>query len=391
MPSWSNWAGNVTCRPRQIARPASVADLQQLVATTDDPVRVAGAGHSFSPLCATDGLLLDLSLLTGVTAVDTARGTATIAAGTRLSDLGQPLREAGVGLANQGDVDTQAIAGATATGTHGSGSFGSLAAMVRSADVVLPSGDLVRQDGDDAGLALGLLGVLVSLELQVVPAYRLHERTWHGAYADAEAEWAAAADGARNLEFFWLPVLDACVYKRFAESTDEPWGDPPPPPQPPGTIERYLNPERVDWSYRVYPSQRTTRFIEMEYAVPAATAFATLAALRDLMRDRHPELTWAVEFRGQGGDALPLSPTQGADVVTLSLHSAPGDAWRPGFAAAEALLLEAGGRPHWGKLRGIADERLAALYPRLEGFRRRRRELDPSGRLLNDYLRPLFT
>ena len=277
-----------------------------------------------------------------------SRGIAIVGAGTRIADLGEPLRAAGVGLANQGDVDTQAIAGATGTGTHGSGAFGSLATMVRSAEVVLPSGDLVRQETADAGLALGMLGVLVSLELAVVPAYRLHERTWHCAYAEAEEQWAIAAGaGARNLEFFWLPVLDRCVFKSFTESTDEPWGDPPPPPtpQPPGTIERYLKPERVDWSHRIYPSERVVRFVEMEYAVPAATAFGTLAALRDLLRTRHPELTWAIEFRGQGGDALSLSPTQGADVVTLSLHAAPDDEWQPGFAAAEALLLEAGGRP----------------------------------------------
>lgn len=388
MPSWSNWAGNVTCRPRQIARPTTVVDVQRLVAG-DLEVRVAGAGHSFSPLCATDGLLLDLSALAGVTSVDAERGLATVAAGTRIADLGEPLRAAGVGLANQGDVDTQAIAGAIATGTHGSGPFGSLATIVRSAEVVLPSGDLVRQT--DAGLALGLLGVIVSLELAVVPAYKLHERTWHCAYGDAEREWAAAAaDGARNLEFFWLPLLDRCVFKRFAPSTDEPWGDPPPPPQPPGTIERYLKPEHVDWSHRIYPSERVTRFVEMEYAVPAESAFATLGAVRALMRERHPELTWAVEFRGQGADDLPLSPTQGRDVVTLSLHAEPNDPWQKGFAAAERLLLEADGRPHWGKLHGLSETDVARLYPRLGEFQARRAELDPKGRLANGYLRHLL-
>ncbi|MES1239957.1 MAG: D-arabinono-1,4-lactone oxidase, partial [Chloroflexota bacterium] len=257
-----------------------------------------------------------------------------------------------------------------------------------SAEVVLPSGDLMRQT--DAGLALGMLGVIVSLELAVVPAYRLHERTWHCAYDDVEREWAAAAEGARNLEFFWLPTLDRCVFKRFAASTDEPWGDPPPPPQPPGTIERYLKPERVDWSYRIYPSERVTRFVEMEYAVPAEGAFETLAAVRTLMRDRHPELTWAVEFRGQAGDDLALSPTQARDVVTISLHAPPADPWQPGFAAAERLLVEAGGRPHWGKLTQLSGDEHAALYPRLSEFQVRRRELDPTGRLANAYLRPLF-
>jgi FAD/FMN-containing dehydrogenase len=389
MPTWTNWAGNVRCTPRRLERPATIDELRRLVAGSDDEVRVAGAGHSFSPLCATDGLLLDLSQLAGVLRTDAAAGTATVLAGTRIADLGEPLRDAGLGLANQGDVDTQAIAGAVATGTHGAGGFGSLATMVRSAQVVLPNGDLVEQEGT-AALTLGMLGVVATLELAVVPAYRLHERTWHCAYDDAREQWAAAADGARNLEFFWVPGLDRCVFKRFTPSEDEPWGDPVPPPQPPGTVERYLKPERVDWSYRIYPSARVTRFIEMEYAVPAPAGWAALDAIRQLVLHRHPELTWAVEFRGQAGDGQALSPTQGADVFTISLHSEPEAAWQAGFAAAEELLLAAGGRPHWGKLRAISDEATADLYPRLDQFRALRRTVDPAGRMLNEHLRGLF-
>ncbi len=390
MPTWTNWAGNVRCTPQRLERPGTVEEVRRLVAGTAAEVRVAGAGHSFSPLCATSGLLLDLSALSGVTATDAAAGTATVLAGTRIADMGEPLRAAGLGLANQGDVDTQAIAGAVATGTHGAGGFGSLATMVRSAQVVLPDGELVQLDGS-AALSLGMLGVVVALELQAVPAYRLHERTWHCAYDDARAAWAGAEGGARNLEFFWVPGLDRCVFKRFAPSDDEPWGDPVPAPQPPGTVERYLKPERVDWSYRIYPSERVTRFVEMEYAVPASVAWQTLDAVRDLIRHRHPELTWAVEFRGQAGDGQALSPTQGADVFTISLHSEPGADWQAGFAAAEAVLRGAGGRPHWGKLRGLADEETAGLYPRLEEFRTLRRSLDPAGRCLNDHLRGLFS
>jgi FAD/FMN-containing dehydrogenase len=77
-------------------------------------------------------------------------------------------------------------------------------------------------------------------------------------------------------------------------------------------------------------------------------------------------------------------------VFTISLHSEPGAAWQAGFAAAEEVLLAAGGRPHWGKLRAISDEESAALYPRLDEFRALRRTVDPAGRMLNDHLRGLF-
>ena len=77
-------------------------------------------------------------------------------------------------------------------------------------------------------------------------------------------------------------------------------------------------------------------------------------------------------------------------MFTISLHSEPDGPWQAGFAAAEAVLLEAGGRPHWGKLRGIGDDAVAALYPRLDEFRALRRAVDPAGRMLNDHLRGLF-
>ena len=100
------------------------------------------------------------------------------------------------------------------------------------------------------------------------------------------------------------------------------------------------------------------------------------------MRERHPELTWAVEFRGQGADDLSLSPTQGRDVVTLSLHAEPNDPWQKGFAAAERLLLEAGGRPHWGKLARVErDRRGEALSKagRVRGPPRGARSEGPAG------------
>src|SRR3954464_9253189 len=125
MPTWTNWAGNVHCTPQRLERPGTGEEVRRLVANAGTEVRVAGAGHSFAPLCATGGLLLDLSALSGVPAPGAGGGTgaaaggAAVRAGAGIGARGEPLRAAGLGLANQGDVDTQAIAGAVATGTHG--------------------------------------------------------------------------------------------------------------------------------------------------------------------------------------------------------------------------------------------------------------------------------
>ena len=84
-------------------------------------VRVAGAGHSFTPVVSTDGLLLDVSALTGVVSADPTRKRATALAGTTIREFYEPLWQEGLALKNQGDIDTQQIAGAVATATHGSG------------------------------------------------------------------------------------------------------------------------------------------------------------------------------------------------------------------------------------------------------------------------------
>src|SRR5690349_12211672 len=138
---WRNWSGGVRCAPERIAAPDSEAALVQVVAGTTGPVRVAGSGHSFTPVCATDGTLISLENLTGLVETDASAGTATIWAGTRIADTGEPLLAAGLGLQNMGDIDRQALAGAVSTGTHGTGeTLGNFATQVAALRLVLADG-----------------------------------------------------------------------------------------------------------------------------------------------------------------------------------------------------------------------------------------------------------
>src|SRR4051794_35614880 len=278
MATWTNWAGNVRVAPRVVMQPASLDELGEAVseaAGRGETVRVAGAGHSFAPLCATTGTLLDLSLLSGVEHVDPETGEATIWAGTRLCDLGAPLLEQGRAVANQGDIDRQAIAGAVATGTHGSGrKHGSFSSFVRAVEVMGADGSLVTIDASDprlpaANLNLGLLGVVTRVTLATVPAYRLRERTRALAVDDCLEHFLAEEEVQRNAEFWWLPAHDLCVLKTFTETEDEPFRVEAPEALP-GTIERYLKPDTVDWSWRICPSTRSFPFVEMEYTLPLA-------------------------------------------------------------------------------------------------------------------------
>ena len=400
MAEWRNWAGNVVATPARIERPGSIEAVQELVAgavRAGQTVRVAGAGHSFTPICATDGLLLDLCDLSGVVEIDADEQTATILGGTRIHQIGAPLFEAELAVANQGDIDVQAIAGAIGTGTHGTGRrFGSFSSTLLACQVVTGSGELLTIDESDmetlraVRVSLGTLGVMVSVTLQLVPAYKLQRRSWPVTWEQALEQWPEIEANARNAEFWWIPPLDTSVFKVFIDTDEDPTGTPPAPTYPPGTIERYLPPDGVDWAWRVYPAVREHRFVEMEYTFRIEHGLEALSAVRDLMLARHAAVKWAVEFRTHAGEDAFLSVTQGEDSVTISVHDAADNPHWDFFREAEQVFRRFDGRPHWGKLNFLETAELRSLFPLLDRFTAVRRRLDPNSTFLNDYLRPIL-
>ena len=183
MAEWRNWSGSVEAHPRAIARPRTEAKLRALVAGAS-AVRVVGAGHSFMPLCETDGLLLDLADLEGEIVVAPDGKTADCPAGWSLAKLTEALWAKGLSLSNQGDVNPQTLAGAISTGTHGTGkALGSLATFARAFRLVLADGSIVDCDATHepelfqaARLSLGLLGVMTRITIDVLPP-----STWRSA------------------------------------------------------------------------------------------------------------------------------------------------------------------------------------------------------------------
>jgi FAD/FMN-containing dehydrogenase len=400
MAHWQNWAGNVAAEPAELIRPGSIDELRAAVvraAKSGRTVRAAGSGHSFAPLCQTDGLLVDLADLTGIESVDPESGDATLLAGTKIHQIGEPLFQAGRALANQGDIDRQAIAGAVATGTHGTGRrHGSFSSSLRAVELVTPDGDLATIDATSPGgrlqaaaLSLGMLGVMTRLTLATLPAFKLHERAVAIDFDACLAAYPEAERTHRHAEFWWIPPLDACVLKTLDETDAEPFGEPE-TLYPTGTIERYLKPEKVDWSSCVYPSTRAQPFVECEYTLPLAAGPDAMRALRALMQSRHPEVRWAVEYRTVPGESALLSPTQGQDGVTISVHQAADEPWEAFMRDCDALFRAHGGRPHWGKLHWLDREAADFLYPEITRFRAIRAEYDPAGIFLNGHLAVIF-
>ena len=387
--NWANFSGRVACHPARLARPTSEAELCAAVreaAAAGRGLRVAGTGHSFTPLCATDGTLVSLDDWQGVISLDRVRRRATVRAGTKLHALGEPLLAAGLAMANMGDVDVQALAGAVSTGTHGTGpGLRNVSSQVVGARLVLASGEVLALDAERdperlaaARVSLGLLGAFSELELQLVSAYRLHERIWRTGIDECLAELARDVAATRHYEFWWYPHKDYAERKALA------------PTDAPAESVAGRKGERIDWSARVLPSVRELRFNEMEYSVPAPAGPDCFRAVRERMKSRWPDVVWPVEYRTLAADDAWLSTAHARDTVTISLHQDAKLAPDAFFADCEPIFTAHGGRPHWGKLHTRSAADLEKLYPRWHDFRALRRELDPRGLFANDYLRELF-
>lgn len=385
MPTWQNWSGRLSATPARITKVRDEADVVAAVreaGAQDRRVRCVGAAHSHAPLVGTDGVILDLEGLSGVVSVDTEAGEARIRAGTRIHALGPALREHGAALLNQGDIDRQAIAGAVATGTHGTGpTLRNFSAAVRGARLVLASGEVVDCDaGHDpelfqaARLSLGALGVVTELRLAIRPAYRLEERMWLEDLDTVLDRLDERTTATRHFEFFWTPGRSRAVCKALDETDAEP---------------RYPLAEegaRLAWSYDVFANDRPDKHSEMEYSVRTEDGVACLREIRELVARDFPTLAWPIEYRTLAADDVWLSTAYERATVTISVHQGVDQPDEPLFRACEEVFRRYDGRPHWGKVHHLDGDTLAKIHPRWSDWWRVRDRVDPKSRFLNPHL-----
>lgn len=416
---WSNWAGDQACRPARTAWPRSVAELQEAVAAaTRDGLRVraVGSGHSFSDIALTDGLLVRMDGLAEVVAIDGAR--ARVQAGITIRELARRLYARGLALANLGDVDAQTISGAISTATHGTGArLGTLATMVSGLTLVTADGSLLHVGGDDpellraARVGLGALGIVAEVTLECVPAFTLHA-------VDAPAPLEETLDAFDTLtaandhfELFAFPHA-AHALTRTNNRTDA-------PPQPrsrarawtddvllgthafgascrlgrrrPALIPR-LNRlvtrasgtiVRTDAAHRIFSSARAVRFTEMEYALAREHTTTAVRRVLEMIDRRGFAVPFPLEVRTVAADDALLSPAVGRDSGYVAVHMFEGMAWEPYFRAVEEIMLELGGRPHWGKRHFQTAETLSERYPDWKRFAAVRARVDPGATFAN--------
>lgn len=403
---WRNWVGNQSCVRAARAAPQSEDELCTLIAGATAKgmnVRVAGSGHSFTPVALTSGLHLTLAGMKGVKHIDRERRRVTASAGTTINELVKVLKADGLSMINQGDIDSQAIAGALTTGTHGTGAtLPVLADAIVGMKLVQPDGSILVVDETTPDLllagrvSLGLLGAISEMTLQLTDSYRLRERIWREDFESAMEMHDELAAKHRHFSFFWCPyeesrhcyclpdtaatsksgrTTDVCEMKVMDITDEEPF-------------EAEF--EKVAYSSDVYPIEYVANFHELEYAVPREHGKDAVRAVRRLMLEDFPDAIYPIEYRFTAGDEAWMSPFHRQDSVTVSVSGEPGKDYWDYLRAVDKILRGYGARPHWGKMHFLTGEDVTAIYPRAEDFRALRRKLDPQGFYLNDHLSQLF-
>lgn len=413
----ANWARNIEFSAAELRVPSGVGELQEIVAASGR-VRALGSGHSFNRIADTGGVLVSTTSLPPVVEISADRCVVRVAGGVRYGELAQQLYAAGYGLRNVASLPHISVAGSCATATHGSGDANqNLPSAVRALELVTASGELIRvarDAGDFAGtvVALGGLGVVTTMELEIVPAFQVRQfvyedipaavltgsfeeifgsaysvsvftdwrggpgnRIWQKQRADVPVrggggapEWLGGrlADGPRN------PVPGMA-----ATNATEQLGTP-------GPWHERLPHFRLEFTPSNGEELQSEYLVGRDVAVPAIEALAALGA------QIAPVLQIA-EIRTMAADDLWLSMAYQRDTVGFHFTWIKDEAAvAPVTAAIESALAPFGARPHWGKVFDVPPETVRGLYPRYDDFVSLLGRYDPAGKFRNEFMDRYF-
>lgn len=393
MHEWVNWSGSLKFRPREFLKPENEDDLREIIRQTHaagTKVRLAAAGHSSSPLVETPQTLIHLHHFKGIVRHDAAQQTATIRSGMTVHETNTALQKLNLALFNTGDVDVQTLAGAIATGTHGSGRrLQNLSSLLQEVRMIDYSGevkvfsqhhhpDIMRA----MRVSLGAFGVFSEITIRVVPLFKLRRLELCTEADVCLHNFDQLAAENRNVDFYWYPRSDETKIRILNE---------------PGNGTRTF-PFRFNckdgeagWVGDILPRQRTLKFEEMEYALPAESGLRCFEEVRKRIKDRHRKtVAWRVLVRAIAADDSYLSPHYKRDSISISLHHNAGLPFKDFFADIEPIFIDHGGRPHWAKKHNLTAHRLRALYPEWDTFHKIRKSLDPEAFFMNRYLEEIF-
>lgn len=414
--TWTNWAGNQRCRAEVLA-PTTEPELCRIVAdaaVAGRNVRAVGAGHSFTDLAMSDAVLVDLSGYDRVLSIDREACRVTVQSGARLHDLSEALWPRGLAFTNLGDIDVQTVAGATQTATHGTGMrFGNVSSAIVGLRIIDGLGEVHDVDAGTepdvfaaARAALGALGLVSTVTLQLSPAFHLHGVHEPRPVDEVLERFGELVRDNDHFELFWIPGTRWAITKRHRRNHEQVaprsardrwvqdeladnvlfglanrvgrWR----PRLGTELAKRLPSPGRVEFndrSYRVFSSPRRVRFLEMEYGVPLEATVEAVQRVRALVAGLGYPVSFPVEVRVSAADDITLSTASGRDTGWIAVHMYRGVPYEEYFRGVESIMRDLDGRPHWGKLHWRTPSDLAPVYPGWDDFQELRARLDPLG------------
>ena len=438
----ANWARNVVFGAKELRAPSSVAELQAIV-RGGDQVRALGSGHSFNRIADTTGVLVSTSSLPPVIEILPGGSTVKVAGGVRYGELAQQLYKAGFALRNLGSLPHISVAGACATATHGSGDANqSLAASVIALEMVTADGELARLERGRAEFAgavaaLGGLGIVTTMELEIVPAFEVRQfvyedipapavvahleeifssaysvsvftdwrggsgnRVWQKQRAEvpgpAESEAADSGSGGSGSGGSGSGGSGSAV-PGAAGGVQTSWlggrlAGGPRHPVPGMATENATEQLGVPgpWHerlphFRLAFTPSNGKELQSEYLVPREFGVAAIEALGRI-GDRIAPVLQIGEIRTIAADDLWMSMAFERDAVGFHFTWIQDDAAvTPVVSSIEEALAPFAARPHWGKVFGTPPGTVRGLYPRWEDFAALLRRYDPAGKFRNEF------
>ena len=410
----TNWAGNYTYRAARLHQPKTVEQLQGLVARSSK-LKVVGTRHSFNDIADSSGDLISVEHFDQILELDREHHTVTVEAGVRYGELGRWLHEKGYALHNLASLPHISIAGACATGTHGSGDqSGNLATSVSSMEMVTADGEIIvlsREHNPEhfhgAVVGLGGLGIVTKLALDISPTFEMRQDVYENLpLAQMEQHLDEVFSSAYSVSLFtdWRNATFNQVWLK--RHVDDGSSFSPAPTWFGATLAtsqlhpiRDLSAENCTeqmgilgpWHerlphFRMDFTPSSGEELQSEYLIPRPRAFEAFLAI-DQLRDHIAPLIQISEVRTIAADELWMSPCY--QQACVGIHFTWIKDWhavKEVLPMIEERLAAFDARPHWGKLFTMTSERIGSLYKKLPEFQKLLQQYDPLGKFRNTYL-----
>ena len=451
------WAGTFHSFPELYIQPHTTEEIRRIVNLARRCRRrlvVVGCGHSPSDLTCTSSWMVNLDRYDRILEIDSVSNKVIMQAGIRLHDLISQLKQHGMAMPNLGSIDHQSIAGALATGTHGSSTrHGLLSQSVLDLKIMLANGNLVscsenqNQDLFRAALvSLGALGIITEVTFQAVPAFKVHWSQSLHPLEDIIVDWEKDLwTRAEFTRIWWMPYMKRAIKWRGDKTGEEIC--------PPASnwwtgafgvhtyhILLYIS----QWFPRIVPSLEKfvlnvqygftkdgfggtaveegqsallmnclySQFVN-EWALPlhkGPEAITRLSAWlngdQELARMpfalngiyvhapievRVSDTSRTTQVRPYLDNTVPDGPTLYLNATLYRPFNTDPPCRKRYYEAFEWLMKELGGRPHWAKnFSTVTKNDFNAMYPAIGEWVRIRSDVDPEGMFVGDWHRRLL-